>query len=260
MSPRITSLFLLTLAFTFFPLLDSQASAQGSSTKSTAAGKCILVEVYVTEGQPESDAALAAAKAIAEQRKGVRLVVRPTNDNEKNQKRLKAIADYFRFPDAETPVVYSMKHVIRGAKTQQAYSSRLERALTMEVFVRQGCSKCASAKAWLPSLAAKYPGMKIVYRDIVTDSSSRNELNRLASEYRRMATSTPVFHVCKSMVVGFDYRNTPPRLEGTLRSWMADCPQPTTTGSQQSSNVAPSNDTSANDLDQAQEVASLLPF
>ncbi len=113
------------------------------------------------------------------------------------------------------------------------------------MYTRIGCHRCEQAKAYLPSLQHQFPGLQIVYREITGDWSARQELQDLVRQHQQAASSTPVFHLCNRLIVGFDPSTTGRRLEQTLQRWATDC--------------VPA-DTAGQGVNEAHEVAAGRPF
>ncbi len=203
----------------------ARVNAQGSGLPDQA--RCVVIELFVTDGQPESEQARLAAAQIAESRAGIRLVTRPVNESEKARDRLSRIAEYYKFDKTSTPVIYGCDRVIRSGTDAEDFQRQLRNNLKIEVFTRVGCSRCAAAKRYLPGLARQFPGFEIVYRDITNDSAAMSDLNQLVRQYRKAATSTPVFHFCNQMIIGFDRaESTGARIEQVLDRWCKACPPP----------------------------------
>lgn len=230
--------------------------AGGQSPPLTESQRCIIMEVYVSEGQPESAAAWAAATKFASSRSGLRVVQKSVTESDDARQRLKRIAHYYRFDENQTPVIYCCNRVIRLAANAEQYELEISKALQIDVFVRPGCSKCAKAKQYLPGLVNRYPALRFVYRDISADVNNRRDMFNLANQYRKAAVSTPVFHFFNQLVIGFDRPDTTgAKIEKTIARWSTTC-----------ANQSPSPPNSADpspgkqNFDQASEVASLAPF
>lgn len=188
--------------------------------------KCVVIEVYVSEGET-SQQAVAAAKQVAKSRAGIRLAVRSVDESPKAQERLAKIANHYRFDARKTPVIYACNRVIRDGSDTNDFQRKIESALEIVVYTRQGCQRCEQAKAYLPLIEQRYPGMRIVYREILGDSVAASQLSDLVRRHGKAASSTPVLHVCDDLIIGFDRpETTGVRLQQKLDRWMADCPSP----------------------------------
>jgi hypothetical protein len=242
-------LFLIAIAAVW---QTASVAAQGPVPVGTV--QCVVIEVFVSNDQAESEQAWAAAMQVAESRTGIRVVKRPVDENDKARERLAMIAKYYKFDTSSTPVIYGCGRVIQSGTGEQDFERQLRTNLKIEVFTRVGCSRCDAAKRFLPGLSQKYPGFEIVYRDISTDAVALGELNQLVRRFNKAATSTPVFHFCNEMIIGFDRAETSgARLEKVLDRWSTACPTA----------IAPPNQDSQSSetrQDPACEVAASAPF
>ncbi len=76
-------------------------------------------------------------------------------------------------------------------------------AVTVEVFVREGCTHCRHAEAYLEDLSARRPDVDVVLRDVVRDPAARERLRALAAETGTPVVGVPAFHVGGALLVGF---------------------------------------------------------
>lgn len=183
----------------------------------------VLIELYVRDGQPESDAALAAVSKIAESRPGLQVVKRTVSDNPDAQARLKAIADFFHFDPGQTPVVYGCGRAIRTGASIDEFQSQVIDMLRLEVFTQVGCPHCDTAHAYLNELAKLYPGLEVVFRSITDNPAARADLDRLSRELHTAVPETPVFHLCNQLMVGFDPAHmSGDHLREILKKWTID--------------------------------------
>jgi glutaredoxin len=134
--------------------------------------------------------------------------------------RLAKILDAFHLKNAQPPLVYGCNRVVQGFKDAASLRGDLQAMLTIEVFVRAGCPRCANAKTYLPKLARKYPGFEIKILELTSDAAARKELELLTQRHRTQAASVPVFHLCNQLLVGFDREETTgKRIEAILDHW-----------------------------------------
>lgn len=183
--------------------------------------RCVVVEAFVRTADAGDAELLAAVEQFSTARGGVVVVARFVDTVAEDRDAFRALAT------ADVPAVRACGTLIHGAVAPEAVVARLRSALQVEVYVRQGCGRCAAAKAWLPSLQAAYPGIEIVTCDIAGDQGGRESLAELVRRHRTAAASVPVFHLCDRLVVGFDRPETSgPRLEQVLAAWTRACRVP----------------------------------
>lgn len=103
-----------------------------------------------------------------------------------------------------------------------------QESVTVQVFVREGCLRCAAAEQYLAELQAARPRLKIVYRSIDRDQAARAELLTASRAAGVETPGVPTFLVGKRLLVGFQSPEvTGPELAALLASAEAS-PTPTT--------------------------------
>jgi hypothetical protein len=181
--------------------------------------RSVLVEVF-HKGHEDGAEAIAGARGIRTARGGVTLVLRDTAQDPRHQERLNGILQHFRIAPDKSPVVYACNRVLYDVRSPATWADEVRRLLQVEVFVRTGCSRCASAKRWLPSFMQSYPGLELVYRDVAAGRADAERLSALVKRHKTLAASVPVFHLCDTLVVGFDAGgSTESRLRSILLPW-----------------------------------------
>jgi glutaredoxin len=188
--------------------------------------RCLVVELFAGAADPVEPVA-AAVETFVRDREGVRFVRRFPDIEDDDRRALAALAEKYRFPADSTPVITVCGRVMHGFRDAAAVPGRLEDALRVELFSRPGCGKCTLAKAWLPTLADRYPALRTATFDLATDAAARDRLAELVQRHRTAGTSVPVIHVANRLVVGFDRAEiSGPRIEGLLLPWSRPCREP----------------------------------
>jgi hypothetical protein len=187
--------------------------------------RCVALEVYL-QGNDQA-AVLAALEKLMLERPGIAVRQFRPDDAGEGQARLASICQHFKLQTPTSTVVYGCGQLVVPAPNPADLERQLANLVTMNVFVRAGCPRCALAKQFLPRLMASYPGFAVRYFDIVSDAAAVNRLNELTRQYRTAAASVPVFHVCDRLLIGFDSESTSgQRLEKVLRQWTLPCARP----------------------------------
>jgi glutaredoxin len=201
-------------------VVGAELSQQNPSSKV----RCVALECYAKLNDESSKAEVELICEWAAKRRGVKLKVYDLDAGDKERERLKKIESAFRISISKLPVVYGMNQVVNGPLSSEKWNSELTQLLTMQVYVRQGCSKCAKAKQYLPSFSERYPGIEIQYMDVVNDAFANQSYNELTRSQRIGGISFPGFWFCRQLLVGFDsVSSTGDRLEGVLKKWTFDC-------------------------------------
>ncbi|MCE9629879.1 MAG: NrdH-redoxin [Planctomycetia bacterium] len=189
--------------------------------------RCVVVEVFARGGVEGDSLVLAELERYATTRKGISVLPRFIDVSVEDREALDALAAKQGFDPGDLPVVQACNATMRGAGAAGIAVKRLQAALQIEVYVRQGCGHCAAAKAWLPTLQATYPGLEIAICDIAADRTGREALAELVRVHRTAAATVPVFHLCNRLVVGFERPETSgQRVEQVLLPWTRQCRVP----------------------------------
>ena len=77
-------------------------------------------------------------------------------------------------------------------------------ARQVTVFVRAGCPHCADAKAFLDTLQAARPGLRVVYRDVVADPDAARDAERISLAADIWPPGVPIIVIDGTVIVGFD--------------------------------------------------------
>jgi glutaredoxin len=211
--------------------IGAAAGADSSQKNELKKVRCIALECYAKLSDESSKAEVEFIQAWVKQRQGVALKVYDLDAGDKERSRLKQIESAYKVADLKLPVVYGMNQVIAGAGNEDKWKSELARLLTVQVYTRQGCSKCIEAKAFLEGFVERYPGIEVRYSDAVEDAAAKKSYSEIIRNQRIGGVSFPGFWFCQQLVVGFESASfTGGRLVGILKRWTYDCEIPKITG------------------------------
>ncbi|HEY8944814.1 MAG TPA: NrdH-redoxin [Polyangiaceae bacterium] len=88
---------------------------------------------------------------------------------------------------------------------------------TIEVFVREGCPRCAAAEKYLSDLQTTRPKLHVVYRSIDRDPAALADFARVTRAAGVEAPGVPAFVVGKGLLIGFHSPEvTGPELDSLL--------------------------------------------
>lgn len=197
-------------------------SAGGVEAQSS--GRCIALELYV-RGDQDAETRSWIEEAVAE-RTGLKLRVYDVSaDDGKGRERHEKISAFFRDDAANSlPMLYGCAQRIVAPSSREDAERGLDELRAMTVFVRSGCPRCARTKDYLKTMMPRYPGFRLVYRDVATDRTAQSEFNAAARKYNKSAVSVPGFLFCDQLTVGFDSpAGTGKRLEALLDRWTQEC-------------------------------------
>ena len=86
----------------------------------------------------------------------------------------------------------------------------------IEVFTREGCPRCADARAFLAELELERPDLEISWRDVDRDPEALRRLEQLSLDAGATAPGVPSFRIGGTLVVGFAAGATGDRIRSLL--------------------------------------------
>ena len=91
-----------------------------------------------------------------------------------------------------------------AADTLQAHSKDIPaQSADIEVFVREGCTHCASAKEFLAVLKHEQPELRIAIQDVLKEPEALERLKRIAETQGVATIRVPAFMVGGQLIIGF---------------------------------------------------------
>jgi hypothetical protein len=208
------------------PLAAWIACSVLASGAAAAEPRCVVVDVFAAATDEGAAPLVAALEAFAAERGGLTIVRRFVDTVPEDREALAAIAAREGFAADDLPVVAACGMAVPAARDPPAVVRRIAAACRLEVYTRRGCSRCGTAKDWLPTLVAAYPALEPVILDVTSDAAARATLAELVRRHRTPAASVPVFHVGNRLIVGFDRpESMQPRFARILEAWTRPCRQ-----------------------------------
>lgn len=188
--------------------------------------RCAALELFLRKDDESNQQVIDRVEAFAEKNGHIQLYIHHLDESEKNAERFQSILRYFHLETAKTPALYGCNYLLRELKPDQSTDERIQSLLTVSVFTRPGCAKCAAAKAFLPQLKRRYPVFRFKEYDIVSNSEALERVQKLSERYGKQAVSVPVFHFCNKLSVGWvSEHSTGEKLEETMQYWTRACPK-----------------------------------
>ncbi|QDT41916.1 hypothetical protein Pan241w_19960 [Gimesia alba] len=214
---------LLRLLFLGLILLSQFAGAQPAFSEEP---RCASLELFIRNDDEENTQVIKRVKAFAEKNGHIKLYIHNLDEDKKHDERFQQILKYFHLETAETPALYGCNYLLRKLKPDETTDTRIQSLLTVSIYTRAGCAKCAAAKQFLPLLKEQYPVFQYKIYDIVSDNSALERVQKLSERYGKQAVSVPVFHFCNKLIVGWvSEQSTGEKLEETMQFWTKACPK-----------------------------------
>ncbi|MFN0196006.1 MAG: hypothetical protein ACKVT0_04630 [Planctomycetaceae bacterium] len=190
-----------------------------------APANCVFLEVFVKTDCKECADYEKALVDFASKRDGLKVRTINIDADPKNLERLDKVRKHFKLENATVPIVYGCNSFLHNFDTEKKMLAGVERMLTINAYVREGCPHCAAAKQFLPDLARRYPAFRLQFHDVVADERALERMEAVIEKYRRQASSLPVIQICNQLVIGYDEdETTGKRLESILKYWSSRCP------------------------------------
>lgn len=195
--------------------------AQGSKER------CAVMELFIKNDCESCPVVAKKLKNFATKQGRAQLHIYNLDESGKHVDRYQQILKYFQIQNAKTPVAYGCNTLLLNLKPDASTDRKLESMLTVDVYVRSGCSRCAAAKVFLKGLEQRYPKFKFRLHDLVRSNEAINKVQELSQRYGKQAVSVPVFHFCNQLMIGWSgEESTGQRLEEKLQYWTTSCPEP----------------------------------
>jgi hypothetical protein len=174
--------------------LDSRCAAET---------RCAVLEVFLKGDSERSKEAREFVEKTYTGKRGLTIAYRDVVESEKDLDRFYKLAEHFKIEKPGLPAFYVSSRFEYGWEANTT-PARLEEALTVEVFVRQGCPRCAAAKPIIfNQIAPTYPAYKFVEKDLVTSAEAGRRLTEVSTRYHVQAASVPALHMCGRLMVGY---------------------------------------------------------
>ena len=189
----------------------------------SATARCIGLELYVKRGNPADSSAREQVERFIADHQGIQVQYFEVENGNPVERRLAHISGYFKV-EPRTPSLYGCGRLIVAPDNPAQWKHELQSLITLTVYVRSGCQRCAKAKEYFPLVQSRFPGFRLQLHDVATDTQASRDLQDLIRRYQVAAASVPVFHVCNQVLVGFDDATTTgKRLEEMLNRWTVEC-------------------------------------
>jgi glutaredoxin len=134
--------------------------------------------------------------------------------------RLQSIRQVLKLPQGPGPVVYGLSRAIHQAADEAEFGRQMDRLLLIELYSRPNCPHCDQADQHLKKRLVDYPALRLVKRDVSSDSQAQAELQ---AELRRRNSSTatvPVLALANQLLIGFDQQQkSGDKIDAILQQW-----------------------------------------
>jgi len=223
-SEKMTKLLTLRCACLIF-LLTILLELTDRHPLSAAETRCAVLEVFLKGDAERSRTARQFVEKTYSQHSGLIIVYRDVEANDRDLNRYWDMVDHFKIEKPKLPAFLVSSRVEMGWDPADT-PNRLAEALSVEVFVRDGCAHCQAAHPVLfEQLASHYPGYRFVELNLGQSPDAARRLQELSQRYRVLATSVPAVHMCGRLMVGcLDAETGFRQWDAVLRNVTVPCP------------------------------------
>lgn len=223
-TPQVVLVVLCTILAVIPHALSANPGRPGDPKSAT---RCIALELYTRSRDASLSGTTDTIRRLVGDLRGVRLKVYDLDEQPQSTERLGKIVKAYKLTSTELPFVYGLNRTDSGIADAASWANRLRKLVHVEVFTREGCSRCDGAKRYLPAFRARYPGLQVDVPDIVADAAANQRFIQLAREQGIGGISVPGFSLCRKLLVGFDNEAaTAARLDAVLEKWTFACEVP----------------------------------
>lgn len=194
------------------------------ASQAALAANCIRIEVLIRKDSPQSQKAVEFLQDLQTRRTGLKLEIRDVADKT-NLARAHQLLKFYKIQKPGVPIIHACGQLIVGFRGEETTGKLVENMLTIHIYTKEGCPRCAAANVFLAKMNKKYPGFQIKVRDVTHDAATREKILALARRQNIPNPSTPVFYLCGQLIVGFDSEvTTGARVENLLEKSSVVCP------------------------------------
>ena len=189
----------------------------GQQLVAAPAATDLRLELFIRPDSEQCKKAQAFVAELQQRRPGIRVDVYDVSTDAAALARVKALsAQYGR--SAALPTVFAANQLVVGFRDAATTGSQIENLYTMEVFVRDGCPRCAAAKPYLLGLTQRYPGLKVLFYEVTNDPAAQARMAQLHQAYG-VPSGIPTVHFGGRLTVGWSgIEITGSQIEGLLQS------------------------------------------
>lgn len=102
--------------------------------------------------------------------------------------------------------------VILFAAWLSVFAVWAETAVSLEVFVREGCPHCAKAEQFVGDLQRQRPDLQVIVRDVTREPQALHRLQSIAAEQGIRAVRVPAFYANGQLIIGYSNAETSGKL------------------------------------------------
>jgi len=189
--------------------------------------RCVALGLFTRKDDPANAEVIEQLEQFVASRRGLSYRLYDLDEPGPHVERFEEVKRYFGTPDAKAPAIYGCNYLLLNLKVGAELERRLKSLLTINIYVRAGCPRCARAKVYVARIKPRYSTFDFRYHEVTTSAAARQQVQNLSRRYNKGAVSVPVFHFCNQLVVGWNGDSTGRKVDSQLDYWTFDCPRKT---------------------------------
>ncbi len=168
----------------------------------------VQIEVFT---RPESERCrllVEVLKKLEQERTGIAVVERDVVNDLPARERFWKMAKDHGIEKAGVPACCVCNSFQVGFRDAETTRRKVDEALSLHAYVREGCPHCRDAKAFLSGLQKRWPAIRVQLHDVVQDKAALQQMHEVAAKHRTTVVALPCILLCGRFSVGYDNDQT----------------------------------------------------
>ncbi len=160
--------------------------------------RCVIAELFVMKDSVPNQ----KAREDLEKRTGIQLKVSDVGSDQEALKRLHAVSKKNGVV-AKAPTLHVLNRIVVGYDSPETTGRQYDMALTVEIFTRPTCARCAAAKTYLQKIQGNYDGLRFHIWNVDADPEAKERWETLCRNHGVRVPGLPTFVINGELVVGY---------------------------------------------------------
>lgn len=177
------------------------AAQEPLATGGEMAENLIRVDAFVRSDLPAAEQVAAFARELEARTPGLKVQVHDVLSDREQLKRLHALSKKFG-KEPKVPAFYACDRMYVGFADAAKSGPAIEELWTADVYTRDTCPRCQSAKAFIAQLTKRWPALKFRYYEITRDAAARRRWEDLARRSGQ-PPGLPTIEFARRVLIGY---------------------------------------------------------
>ncbi|MCR9293883.1 MAG: hypothetical protein NXI32_14245 [bacterium] len=162
----------------------------------------IRVDAFVRSDLPAAEQVATFARELEAKTPGLKVQVHDVLKDQEQLKRLYALSKKFGRERVVVPAFYACDRMYFGFADAAKSGPAIEELWTADVYTRDTCPRCQSAKAFIAQLTKRWPALKFRYYEITRDAAARRRWEDLARRSGQ-PPGLPTIEFARRVLIGY---------------------------------------------------------